>query len=55
LISTIIESSIINPTINVSQAGIKSALVVLQNNPENVTILNIVAPFLLKSTQLDEM
>jgi hypothetical protein len=40
---------------NVAYAGIKSALVFLQNNPDNTTILNIVAPFLLKSTQLDEM
>ncbi|CAG7730919.1 unnamed protein product [Allacma fusca] len=50
----ILDGALLSPYMNVSSAAVQSALVFLQNHPDNFPILNVITPFALKNTHLAE-
>lgn len=54
-LAQILETSIVSPFANVALTTLKCALIYLQNHAENLTVLAVLVPYLLKLTQLDEM
>lgn len=50
-----LETFLVHPSANIANVSLKCALVYLQSHPDCVVMINIVVPYVLKSTQLDEM